>query len=246
MDLTIAVIADIHGNRWALEAVLADIDRRNITRIVNLGDSLLGPLDPVGTADLLIARNIPSIRGNDDRVLFAPPKQPSASQIFTRERLTEQHLVWLRSLPTTAVLAEEIFLCHGTSTSDETYLLEEVSGYETTLRSSAYIRLLIADVTQPVVLCGHSHLARTVYLPDGTLIVNPGSVGLPAYTDEGYAIAAGSPHARYVLLSKTWRGWLVEHVVLPYDWEQAASSARSNHRSDWADWIATGRANVKN
>jgi predicted phosphodiesterase len=50
LDLTIAVIADIHGNRWALEAVLADIDRRYIGQIVNLGDSLLGPLDPVGTA----------------------------------------------------------------------------------------------------------------------------------------------------------------------------------------------------
>jgi predicted phosphodiesterase len=245
LDLTIAVIADIHGNRWAFEAVLADIDRRNITQILNLGDSLLGPLDPAGTADLLIARNIPSIRGNDDRVLFAPPKQSSASQIFTRERLTENHLAWLHSLPPKAVIAEELFLCHGTSTSDETCLLEEASGHEVTLRSSAYIRLLIADVTQPVVLCGHSHLPRTVYLSDGTLVVNPGSVGLPAYTDDGYAIEVGSPHARYVLLSKTWRGWLVEHIVLPYDWEQAASVARSYHRPDWAAWIATGRANVK-
>src|SRR5581483_6251124 len=100
LDSTIAIIADIHGNRWALEAVLADIDRRQIAQIVNLGDSVLGPMDPVGTADLLIARNILSICGNDDRILFAPPEQPSASQIFTQARLTEAHLAWLRASPT--------------------------------------------------------------------------------------------------------------------------------------------------
>jgi predicted phosphodiesterase len=242
LDSTIAVIADIHGNRWALEAVLADIDRRQITQIVNLGDSVLGPVDPVGTANLLIARNIPSIRGNDDRVLFALPEQPSASQIFTRARLTEEHLAWLRALPTTAIVADELFLCHGTPTSDETYLLEEVSAQGIALRSSTAIRALLTGVTQPVVLCGHSHLSHTVYLPDGTLVVNPGSVGLPAYIDEGGAIEAGSPHARYALLAKAAQGWQVEHIVLPYDWELAASAAREHNRPDWATWIATGRA----
>jgi predicted phosphodiesterase len=42
---SLAVIADIHGNRWALEAVLQDIDRRGIQQIVNLGDHLTGPLN---------------------------------------------------------------------------------------------------------------------------------------------------------------------------------------------------------
>ena len=241
LDSTIAIIADIHGNRWALEAILADIDRRHITQIVNLGDSLLGPVDPVGTADLLIARNIPAIRGNDDRVLLAPPEQPSASQIFTRARLTEVHLAWLRALPTTAIVADELFLCHGTPTSDETYLLEEVSVSGIALKNNADIRVLLANVTQPVVLCGHSHLSHTVYLSDGTLVVNPGSVGLPAYVDDGGVIEAGSPHACYVLLTKTEHGWRVEHIALPYDWEEAASAARGHNRPDWATWVATGR-----
>jgi len=47
----LAVVADIHGNRWALEAVLQDINRRSIQQIVNLGDHLTGPLDPAGTAN---------------------------------------------------------------------------------------------------------------------------------------------------------------------------------------------------
>jgi predicted phosphodiesterase len=54
--IVFAVIADVHGNRWALEAVLQDIDRRGIHQIVNLGDHLTGLLDPAGTGNLLMAR----------------------------------------------------------------------------------------------------------------------------------------------------------------------------------------------
>ena len=89
---SLAVIADIHGNRWALEAVLQDIDRKGIQQIVNLGDHLTGPLDPAGTADLLIERDMLSICGNDDRVLFSPAAELSSSQRYTLEQLTEAHL----------------------------------------------------------------------------------------------------------------------------------------------------------
>ncbi len=108
---SLAVIADIHGNRWALEAVLQDIDRRGIQQFVNLGDHLTGPLDPAGTADLLIERNMLSICGNDDRVLFSPWEELSSSQRYTQERLTEAHLNWLRALPATTVIADELFAC---------------------------------------------------------------------------------------------------------------------------------------
>src|SRR5690348_4802680 len=77
----LAVIADIHGNRWALEAILQDIDRRGIQQIVNLGDHLIGPLDPAGTADLLLTRKMVSVCGNDDRDLFLPQEQRSLSKI---------------------------------------------------------------------------------------------------------------------------------------------------------------------
>ena len=94
-----AVIADIHGNRWALEAVLQDIERSGIQQVVNLGDNLTGPLDPAGTADLLIGRGIAGVCGNDDRVLFAPAGEYSSSQRYTLEQLAPRHLDWLRSLP---------------------------------------------------------------------------------------------------------------------------------------------------
>jgi predicted phosphodiesterase len=241
---SLAVIADIHGNRWALEAVLQDIDRRGIQQIVNLGDHLTGPLDPAGTADLLIDLGMLSVCGNDDRVLFSPAEELSSSQRYTREQLTEAHLHWLRTLPDTAVAADELFVCHG-DLFDSPYLLEQVEACGVVLRSTPAIEASVAAIAQAVILCGHSHLPRTVYLPQGKLIVNPGSVGLPAYTMETpilYAMESGSPHARYALLSRIRDAWQVEHVQVPYDWESAARVARSNQRPDWAELLTTGRA----
>src|SRR6266702_2219932 len=120
----LAVVADIHGNRWALEAVLQDINRRGIQQIVNLGDHLTGPLAPAGTADFLIERGMLSICGNDDRVLFAPREELSSSPRYTREQLTPAHLNWLRALPATAVIADEVFVCHG-DLFDSASLLEQ-------------------------------------------------------------------------------------------------------------------------
>src|SRR5258706_11394735 len=101
----LAVIADIHGNRWALEAILQDIDRRGIQQIVNLGDHLTGPLDPAGTADLLLTRTMVSVCGNDDRDLFLPQEQRSLSQNYTFTQLTPAHVSFGRSLPGTTVVA---------------------------------------------------------------------------------------------------------------------------------------------
>ena len=66
-----AVISDIHGNLLALQAVLADIARQGIEQTVNLGDILSGPLQPAETADLLMAQDFPTIRGNHERQVLA-------------------------------------------------------------------------------------------------------------------------------------------------------------------------------
>jgi predicted phosphodiesterase len=215
---SIAVISDIHGNRWALAAVLADIARRRIATVINLGDSLCGRLDPAGTADLLIAAAIPSIAGNQDRVLYeAQPK-------------TLAH--------------GDLLFCHGTPSSDETYLLEQVTPHGVQLADHATILGRLGDTTARVVLCGHSHQPRVVALPGGRLAVNPGSVGLPAYTEDTpyfHVMEAGSPHARYAVLEEREGAWSVEIVATPYAWHEAASTARRNGRADWAEWIETGR-----
>ncbi|HEX8033239.1 MAG TPA: metallophosphoesterase family protein [Ktedonobacterales bacterium] len=246
-DGPLAVLADIHGNRWALEAVLADIDRRGVRDIVDLGDSLQGPLDPAGVADLLLARGIPSIQGNCDRMLTDPATPLSPTLAFDRDALKPEHIAWLQALRPTAVHRDTIFRCHGTPQSDTTYLLEDPTERGGVLCFIDEIAAAVHDVTQPVVLCGHSHVPRSVWLPDGKLVVNPGSVGLPAYSDDTphpHVMQAGSPHARYALLTETPSGWAVEHIAVPYDWAAAARAAEARGRDDWASALRTGRASL--
>ncbi len=242
-----AVMSDIHGNIWALEAVLEDIGRRGLKHIVNLGDTVYGPLEPQATAERLMALPLIGISGNEDRLLFEKPAVPtpaSAAVERVKKRLTRESVDWLAAQPGTAVAGRELFLCHGTPASDETYLLERASPRGATLNDSDFIREQLASVEQPVVLCGHSHIPRAVQLDGGRLIVNPGSVGLQAYTDdspEPHAMECGSPHARYAVVTKARDRWSIEAIGLPYEWEKAAETARRNGRNDWAIWLERGR-----
>ncbi len=247
--MRVAVISDVHGNRWALEAVLADVRRRAVDAILDLGDSLYGPLDPRGTADLLIAHGIAGVRGNEDRIVLEQPRPGDSPMLrYTRSRLATQHVSWLAALPRTRVWRGGLLCCHGTPTEDETYLLEKVTWGGVLLATGAEVAARLSGARQPVVLCGHSHVPRAVALPDGELIVNPGSVGLPAYRDDApvaHAMEAGSPHARFALVEGAERRWRVEHVAVPYDWQAASRAAAANGRADWAEWLATGRAGAR-
>jgi predicted phosphodiesterase len=241
-----AVLSDIHGNRWALEAILADIRRRGEAELLNLGDLLYGPLDPEGTAKRLMELDMPSttVRGNEDDVLFDSDADPivHSSLHQTRNNLSEDSLAWLnRFRPRERV--GPILLVHGTPEDDATYLLEEVneSGVHRR-RPDEVARLAPGDDTE-LVLCGHSHLSGCLRIPGGPLVVNPGSVGLPAYSDDrpfAHRMEAGSPHARYAIVDKCDAGWVVELIALPYDWEAAAATAEMNGRLDWAWALRTG------
>lgn len=246
-QLQLAIIADIHANIWALDAVLADIKRRGIKRIINLGDILYGPLAPRETAERIRAENLVgmSIQGNNDRLLYESAVTGAPTVDFVREMLGEEHLSWLRTLPTTMVVDNDIFACHGTPTSDETYLLEEPSVHGVTLKASEQIRELLGGVTQRIVLCGHSHVPRAVWLPGGQMIINPGSVGVPAYEDDEpvlHKMEVGSPHARYAIVAQEEGKYRVEQLAIPYDWSAAVAAARAHGREDWAKWLALGRA----
>lgn len=243
----IAALSDIHGNIWALDAVLQDIENRNIKNVVNLGDSLYGPLAPLATARRLIELGILSVLGNEDKIISSPPRGTIASPTleYVIRNLPIHVLDWLRGLPVTCIVEGELFLCHGTPRSDRTYLLEEVSPHGVSLRTSERILEELADIEQPVVLCGHSHVERIVYLPNGQLVINAGSVGLPAYEDDlpfPHKMETGAPHARYVILSKGSGNWTIECVAVPYDWKNAVAAAQENGRPDWAKWLASGRA----
>lgn len=242
----VAVLSDIHGNRWALEAVLADIRRRGIHERVNLGDALYGPLDPAGTAEILMALDMPAVRGNEDRILVDDARRhpDSPSLPFVHSELKAEHVAWLAALPASRS-AFGFFLCHGTPRDDREYLLWEVPAGGPRQRTAAAVAERLQDVAEPVTLCGHDHLPARLDLPGGRAVVDPGSVGLPAYRDDHpfpHAMEAGSPLARYAIVSRPPSGLSVEHVAVDYDCRDAVAAAERNGRPDWAHALRTGRA----
>ena len=242
--MRIAVIADIHGNLPALESVLTDIRRRNIDRTINLGDCVSGPLWPREVCDLLRARNDLTIRGNHDRWVSGPdPTRMGASDRYAFSQLNQDQRFWLATLPVSTNAGHGVFACHGTPTDDNQYLIEEVSGRRLVRSHPSSILERLGEVQAHIVLCGHSHQQHLIRLPDGPLILNPGSVGCPSYDDPGndpHVSEAGSPHARYAILNVGAQQVSGKLISINYDWKAAAARAEKNDRSDWAYGLRTG------
>jgi putative phosphoesterase len=246
--MRIAVVADIHGNVRALRAVMDDLKQVSPDSVLNLGDCVSGPLEAAETADVLISLAWTTIRGNHDRQLLdRPADQMGSSDKAAFSELKNHHHAWLATLEETVTI-ENIFLCHGTPDSDTTYLMETVDpDGRVRLATQAENARRLGSEHSPVVLCGHSHMARVVALDDGRLVINPGSVGLPAYTDTApvtHSMEMGAPHARYAVLErkKAADPWQVSFRIVAYDWNAAADRAAAKGREDWARWIRTGYA----
>ena len=251
--ITIAAISDIHSNVFALDAVLGDIKKRGVNQIVNLGDILYGPIAPRATYELLMAHrdDIITIRGNQDRQIYEATEAEIAdnpTMDFIVSDLSKDAIEWLRALPFDCHLSEYIYLCHGTPTDDMVYLLEDIATGAPTVRSDSNILSLLNGIDSPVIVCGHTHIPRTVTLSSGQMVINSGSVGYPAYEDDlpvVHKMQTYSPHASYALITciETAQGkcWQTEHIKVAYDHEAAAELALKNGRRDWAFALKTGR-----
>lgn len=243
----IAILSDIHGNVHAMQAVLHDLQQRAIQTILNLGDTLYGPIAPRATYDLLMQLDIISIRGNQDRQIYeAAPAEKAANptMAFVHDDLGEAPLAWMQSLPFDLYLTDDIYLCHGSPSDDGIYLLEDVATGFPRMRDEATMLPMLNGITASLILCGHTHIPRVVQLASGQLIVNPGSVGLPAYTDDmpvPHAMETYSPHASYAIVEQTEHGWQVELVRVTYDVQKAVRDAKAHGREDWAYSLGTGR-----
>jgi predicted phosphodiesterase len=250
----IAVLSDVHGNAPALAAVLAAIDADEVDLVLNLGDIISGAVDPRGTLDLLATRpDIVTVRGNHERqVLTLPYEEMGTVDRIASGVLADADRAWLGSLPLTVEPVPGVLAFHAVPDDDATYLTQTVVGpteeYPSGVREATddelVERLGAAYGTRGLYLCGHTHQARIRPLPDGSLLVNPGSVGWPAYSDEAplpHRVEVGAPEARYAILSEGAHGWTAQLLAVPYDHEAAAASAERLGRPDIAHVLRTGR-----
>ncbi|MHB1104258.1 MAG: metallophosphoesterase family protein [Devosia sp.] len=231
--MRIAVISDVHGNLIALEAVLADIKRQSVDAILALGDFLSGPFDPIGTANRFIELDLPCVRGNHDRWIVEGRQKDWEVDALVRGLIEPRHRIWLAALPLNRAFEGEVFMCHGTPSADDVLWLDGTKPKGGVFHVTREVIEREAEGYDfPVLLCGHSHIARTLRLADGRLVVNPGSVGLP--------LALGSPDARYAIIDRRGGDWMVDLRALPYNWKVVANQARVAGFENWAVAITTG------
>jgi predicted phosphodiesterase len=241
----IALVSDIHGNLPALEAVLADTRRRGVTRIVNLGDSLSGPLLPAETAHFLMAQDWVQLAGNHERQLLEfGEKGGGESDTYAHAQLGPEVFEWMRSLRHSQPLDAHVHLCHGTPRSDVEAFLDSVEGDHTRPATAEEIAARCSLSHPRVVACGHTHIPRVTHSATGQLLVNPGSVGLQAYDDDHphyYRVENGDAYARYATIEQRGGQWHAQIHPVPYDFESMARLAEKNGRPGWAHALRTGR-----
>src|SRR5258705_13992278 len=113
--MRIAIVSDIHGNRTAFEAVLADLRETSPDLILHGGDLADAGASPVEIVDQIRDLGWPGVVGNTDEMLFEPEslrefakQSPKLKPMFdvieemaaaTREALGEERLAWLRGQP---------------------------------------------------------------------------------------------------------------------------------------------------
>jgi putative phosphoesterase len=211
----VAVLADVHGNAVALEAVLAEVEREQPDAIVHCGDLTWGPL-PGATVDLLAPLDVLYVRGNADRFVTELPAKLAdpAVELTARERwMADNHDEPLRALlatfPATVELHVEglgdVLFTHGSPRSDEELVTVETP--------EARLADAIAGVSADVVVTAHTHV-RYVRRALGCTFLNPGSVGMPY---------EGSPGAYWALVGPD-----IEHRRTEYDLDETERRYRES------------------
>ena len=221
--MRIAVLADVHGNLPALEAVLDEVDQNGVDRIVLLGDIAGGPM-PAQTVDLLASLGDYAVwvHGNGERELVAGfdgavPAGPAGEVVAACVPLLEQrHRALLADLPMTVSIDVDglgpTLFCHATPRRDDEFILVDspIQRWEQVLHG----------VAEQVVICGHTHMPFD-RLVNQRRVVNPGSVGM----------AYGPPGAYWALLGPD-----VRLRRTAYDLEAAASRIGRSGYPDAAGW----------
>lgn len=224
----VAIVSDIHGNRTALEAVLADLRKTSPEVVLHGGDLADSGSSPVDVVDRVRDLGWPGVVGNTDEMLFdpgslqafakqAPGPQPlfawiEEMAVATRAALGAERLAWLQSLPRLLVHGP-IGLVHASP--------EHLWRAPAPEASDAELKQVYGPLGQPIVVYGHIHRSY-VRSVSGMTVANTGSVSL-SYD--------GDRRAAYLLLEDSTP--TVRRVEYDVNRERKALSACALPHADW-------------
>ncbi|GAB4448411.1 MAG: metallophosphoesterase family protein [Anaerolineae bacterium] len=204
--MRVALIADIHGNLPALEAALAEIAAERVDEVVCLGDvAAFGP-QPRAVLARLRTLNGPVVMGNTDAWLLDPQPHPyrdeDTARVYEVERwcaaqLEPADLDYVRTFRPTVTVPlgdDDTLLCyHGSPRSNMDSIFAATP--------DDALAPMLAGHRATALAGGHTHTPM-VRRYRASLLVNPGSVGLP-FTDTVRGEARNPAWAEYALLTRT-------------------------------------------
>ena len=243
----LGLISDLHGNRLAFEAVLEDLEKAGIDRLVCLGDVAAGP-EPRATIERLRELGCPVVVGNWDCWLVeGMPHLPGEEGPKLRDQgdwsaaqLGETEQAFLAELPPYVEVnldGAEVLCVHGSPRSNTDDIQATTPDDE--------LAEMLAGSEPAFLAAGHTHvqLARQ---HGSTLIVNPGSVGLPFNRWPPNGAVRVSPWAEYAILTINSRLISTELRRVSYDISALLDVARESgmpHTEWWAaQWVTAARA----
>ncbi|HMI91684.1 MAG TPA: metallophosphoesterase family protein [Polyangiales bacterium] len=202
--MRIALVSDIHGNQLALEAVLRDVRAQGVEQVACLGDvATLGP-QPLAVLHALEELGCPCIMGNHDEFLLKPElvaRYTKAEVIaeaiaWCHDQLGPRELAFIASFQATAKLPldgeHSLFLFHGSPDSHTCDLLVTTP--------EAELDHALSGRKAAVMAGGHTHI-QMLRQHRGTLLLNPGSVGMPFERFVAGARPTIMPYAEYAVVS---------------------------------------------
>ena len=207
--MRIVIFSDVHGNAFALEAVLADIRREAAPDALFVAGDLvlLGPRPAEALALLRSLDGARFVMGNTDKYLL-DESDDAAEIAFARARLSSDDVAFIRGLPFEQRLevapGHELLVVHANPRD-----LEEPIKPGS---AAALLRPLLAGVTAEVIAFGHYHVPFVRKLDRWTL-VDVASVGMPR---------DGDRRAVYAVLTWDRSRWQIEHRRVPFDIEAVA------------------------
>lgn len=227
----VALLADVHGNLAALEAVLAEPGVRSCDHVVFLGDAVMNGPRPAECLTLLMSLGLPAVIGNTDLEVLAGADPVAA---WARERLSPEGLLFLARLPLTFRLppqgpgsgqagddTRDLLLMHASPRSSFDLPILEAHPLGTTFTrpsTDGELGALFRGSRAGLGVFGHIHYTSRRRL-GGQALASVGSVGFPFDGDRRAAYAVA-----------TWRGgsWTLDHRRVSYDSEAVAREVETS------------------